>query len=163
MKSYIFVPALVAMLLLPLAALAKPLVTVNITAAKEVVVKKDGKQTTKLVPTQNIDPGSIIVYSVNCSNKGDEAAREAVVDDPIPKGTVYIPGSATGEGAAIQFSIDGGKTFKQPSSLTYTVKMPDGSTQQRVASPEEYSHIRWIIDAIPAGSTMKLTFRVKVK
>jgi uncharacterized repeat protein (TIGR01451 family) len=155
--------AILAVLLLPMAALAKPLVSVSITAEKEVTVVKSGQKVTKKVAATRIEPGDVIFYTLNYINSGDEAATSAVLDDPIPQGTVYLPGSALGAGAEITFSIDGGKSFKKPSLLIYEVKNPNGNMEKRTASPEEYTHIRWTISRIDAGAKGTVGFQVKIK
>jgi len=158
------VPAVIAAILMFAAtALAKPLISVSITTENEVLVVKNGEKVKQKVPTTAITPGETLFYTLNYANTGDESATNAVVDNPIPAGTVYLPGSATGQGADISFSIDGGKTFKKPSLLTYDVILPSGKLDQRIASPEEYTHIRWTIKTIPAGGSGKLGFQVKVK
>ena len=63
----------------------------------------------------------------------------------------------------ITFSIDDGKTFKKPSLLTYEVKNQNGAMEKRTASPEEYTHIRWVIDKIDAGAKGTVGFQVKIK
>ncbi len=158
MKKYI--PLLVASVLLLLSAevFAKSLVSISITAEKEVTVNK----VTKKVAATTINPGDVIFYTLNYINSGDDAATSAVLDDPIPAGTAYILGSAYGEGAEIIFSIDG-KTFKKPSLLTYEIKNRNGSMEKRTASPEDYTHIRWVIPKIAAGAKGKVGFQVRIK
>jgi uncharacterized repeat protein (TIGR01451 family) len=158
MKKYI--PLLIASVLLLLSAevFAKSLVSISITAEKEVTVNK----VTKKVAATTMNPGDVIFYTLNYINSGDDAATSAVLDDPIPAGTVYILGSAYGEGADIIFSIDG-KTFKKPSLLTYEIKNRNGSLEKRTASPEEYTHIRWVIPKIAAGAKGNVGFQVRIK
>jgi uncharacterized repeat protein (TIGR01451 family) len=115
------------------------------------------------VLASKINPDDVIFYTLNFINSGDEAATAVVLDDPIPLGTVYLPGSAYGAGAEINFSIDGGKSFKKASLLTYEVKLPNGKMEQRVASPEEYTQIRWVINKIDAGAKGTVGFQVKIK
>jgi uncharacterized repeat protein (TIGR01451 family) len=155
-----FIPLLIALVFLMLSAevFAKPLVSISITAEKEVTVNKEKK----MVAAKTINPGDVIFYTLSYINSGDEAATSAVLDDPIPAGTAYIPGSAYGEGAEIVFSIDG-KTFKKPSLLTYEIKNRNGSVEKRTASPEEYTHIRWIIPKIAAGVKGNVGFQVRIK
>jgi uncharacterized repeat protein (TIGR01451 family) len=155
--------AILAALLLPMAAFAKPLVSVGITAEKEVTSVKNGQKTTKKVAATRIDAGDVLFYTMNYVNSGNEAATNAVLDDPIPQGTAYLPGSAFGVGAEISFSIDGGKTFKKPSLLIYELKSPNGSIEKRTASPEEYTHIRWVINKIDAGARGTVGFQVRIK
>ena len=158
MKKYI--PLLIASVLLLLSAevFAKSLVSISITAEKEATVNK----VIKKIAAKTINPGDVIFYTLSYINSGDDAATNAVLDDPIPAGTVYILGSAYGEGADIVFSIDG-KNFNKPSLLTYEIKNRDGSLEKRTASPEEYTHIRWVIPKIAAGAKGSVGFQVRIK
>jgi uncharacterized repeat protein (TIGR01451 family) len=155
------IPLLIALVFLMISAevFAKPLISVNMKAEKEVTVNK----VTKMVPADKINSGDVIFYTVHYVNSGDESATDAFLDDPIPKGTVYIPGSAFGDKAEINFSIDDGKTFKKPSLLTYEVKAPNGKMEKKVASPEQYSHIRWTVSVIPSRGGGQVGFKVRVK
>lgn len=162
MGKKVWLMVILAALLMPMAALAKPLVSVSITAEKEVTTVENGKKTTKRVAAASIDPGDVIFYTLNYINSGNEAATGVVLDDPIPKGTVYLPGSAFGTGAEITFSIDGGKIFKKPSLLVYEMKSPNGTIEKRTASPEQYTNIRWVIGKIEAGSRGAVGFQVKI-
>ena len=163
MSRCISLISVLAVLLLPIGAVAKPLVSVSITAEKEVTVVKSGQKTIKKIAATRIEPDDVIFYTMNYINSGDESATSAVLDDPIPQGTVYLPGSAFGAGAEITFSIDGGKSFKKPSLLIYELKNPNGSIDKRTASPEEYTHIRWIISRIDAGAKGAVGFQVRIK
>ena len=82
--------------------------------------------------------------------------------DPIPEGTAYLPGSAT-EAGELTFSIDKGKSYKKPSLLSYEITAPDGKKEKRVASPEEYTHIKWTLPSVAAGEKGSVNFKVKVK
>ena len=163
MKKFISQMVILAVLLIPTAVFAKSLVSVSITAEKEMTVVKNGQRLTKKVVAAKIDPGDVIFYTLNFINSGDEAATNVVLDDPIPMGTVYLPGSAYGVGAEITFSIDGGKTFQKPSLLVYEVTLPNGKTEKRVASPEEYTNVRWAIGKVGAGAKGSVGFQVKIK
>jgi uncharacterized repeat protein (TIGR01451 family) len=158
MKKYI--PLLIASVLLLLSAevFAKSLVSISITAEKEVTVNK----VTKKIAATTINPGDVIFYTLSYINSGEDAATSVVLDDPIPAGTVYIPGSAYGDGAEILFSIDG-KIFKKPSLLTYEIKNRNGSLEKRTASPEEYTHVRWVMAKIAAGARGNVGFQVRIK
>ena len=58
----------------------------------------------------------------------------------------------------VTFSIDGGKTYKKPSLLTYEITNPDGSKEKRTASPEQYTNIRWQIPQVAAGAKGEAEF-----
>jgi uncharacterized repeat protein (TIGR01451 family) len=163
MRKQVSLIAILAVLLLPMGAIAKPLVSVSITAEKEVTVVKSGQKTTKKIAATRIEPGDVIFYTLNYINSGNEAATSVVLDDPIPLGTVYLPGSALGDGTEITFSIDNGKSFKKPSLLVYELKGANGQKEKRTASPEEYTHIRWLIGKIEAGAKGTVGFQVRIK
>lgn len=153
----------IGLMLLPAISLAAPKVTMHVKAEKEVSVKKDGKETVQWVNAASISSGEVITYTVIYKNEGDEEATDVVIDDPIPTGTVYLPDSATGKGSDISFSIDKGKTYKKPSLLTYEVTAAGGKVEKRSASPDDYTHIRWVVKRIPQGQEGKLSFKVKVR
>ena len=159
MKKYI--PLLVVLFLLMLSAvvLAKTLISISVKAEKEITVNKEKK----MIEAKEIKSGDVIFYTMSYVNSGDTAATNAVLDDPIPKGTVYLDGTALGKDSEITFSIDGGKTFKKPSLLTYEIKLPSGKMEKRTASPEQYTHIRWIIGMVPAHGSGHVGFQVRVK
>lgn len=159
MKKIITLLMALSLLMLTIEALAKPLLSVKMKAETEVTVNN----VTKRVAVEKISSGDVVVYTINYVNTGDEPATNANMDDPIPKGTVYIPGSAIGDNADITFSIDGGKTFKKPSLLTYEIKLPNGKMEKKVASPEKYTDIRWTIKMIPARGSGNVSFKVLVK
>lgn len=153
---------LIALLAVAAPAWAKPRVEIAISQAKEVFESKAGVRTAKFVEVQSATPGDVVQYTLAYTNKGDEEATNAVIDDPIPKGTVFLSGSATGEGAEITFSSDGGKTFAQPVKLTYQIRTASGEVEKRTATPNEYTHVRWTIKKVPPGASGKVSFRVRV-
>ena len=155
--------AVAAGLLLAAPAFAAPRLAVSITQLREVVETKDGARTARMVPATSVTPGDVVEYVLAYENRGDAAAKDANIDDPIPKGTTYLAGSATGEGAEITFSADGGRTFAPAVRLTYEVRLPSGAVEKRVATPAEYTHVRWTLKQVPPGAAGKVSFRVRVK
>ena len=143
-------------------ALAKPRLVISMVQSKEVVEIKSGVRTTRVVPAQSAAPGEIVEYTLTYVNRGDEAAADAVIDDPIPRGSTYVANSAIGEDAEITFSSDGGKTFATAVKLTYQMRLPSGAVEKRVATPAEYTHVRWKLKRVPPGATGKVAFRVKL-
>lgn len=141
---------------------AEPNVEIKIKAEKETTVVKNGKNTKKMFPVKKVISGDTIQYTLTYRNSGTDKATNAVISDPIPEGTVYVPGTAS-EVGELSFSIDGGKSFKKPALLTYEMKGAGGASEKRTASPEEYTHIRWVIDTIQAGASGNVSFKVKVK
>ena len=155
MKKYLMI---CLMLCLPSLASAAADIKVSITAEKEVVVMELGKEVKKIVTAKETVPGETIIFTLHFENKGDEVAKDVKLVDPIPEGMEYINGSVFGPGSEITFSIDQGKTYKKPSLLTYEV---DG--KKRVASPELYSHIQWVVKELSAGKSASAGFKARVK
>ncbi len=147
---------------MPLSAWAQPKVAITIKAEKEVSVTAKGKQVKKRVAAKGVQPGEEIIYTLNYVNSGTDAAKNVIISDPIPAGTSYIPGSAS-ETGDLSFSIDKGKTFKKPTLLTYEVKGSTGKPEKKVASPDDYTDVRWTIPQVPAGGKGSVSFKVKVK
>lgn len=154
------VPALL-ILFLPAPALAR--IAVEIQTEKEVVVQEDGRQIVRTLPADSVDPGQTLVYTLRYRNDGAEAASNVVIEDPVPAGTAYLPGTAYGEGAEITFSIDGGQSFKKPALLTYEVTLSDGRTERRAASPQTYTHVRWLLPLVPPGGQGEVGFKVRLR
>ena len=154
---------LIALILFSTSVWAKPEITLSITSEKEVIEMKNGKKIVKRVPAKEVDPGQVLVFTLKFSNKGDENATNVVVDNPIPKETVYVVGSASGVGSDITFSINGGKTFKKPTLLTYEMKGPDGKKIKKKASPEQYTNVRWVIPTVLPGKGGEVSFKARVK
>ena len=105
-------------------------------------------------------PPIVIVLS---RGRRSDPVFNAIINDPIPAGTSYVPDSATGEGTEITYSIDKGKSYKKATSLVYQVDAGNGKKEQRVASPEQYTNIRWTIGSLPAKGSGKVSFKVRVK
>lgn len=145
-------------------AIAAPQISLTITAEKEIVeVDDNGEQTTRRVAAADTVPGDVLFYTIRYSNTGDEAARNVQLDNPVPEATAYQANSAWGEGSDILFSIDGGKTFKKASNLTYQVTGANGQSENRQASPEQYNAIRWVIEEVAPGAGGSSGFSVLVQ
>ena len=161
-KKALVIAAAITVMLVPAMARAAANIAVSITAEKEVTVTENGKKVVKAVPAKQFAPGDTIIYTVNYMNTGNEAATNAVIDDPVPQGTSYVTNTATGEGADITFSIDKGKNYKKPTLLFYEVTV-NGKKEKKTASPDLYTNIRWTVATVPAGASGKVGFKVKVK
>jgi uncharacterized repeat protein (TIGR01451 family) len=158
--------ALIAMTMLSSSAMAwaKPKIEIAITSSKEVVTKKGVQQFRKVVPAKKAAPGEILTYTVAYSNKGDEAATNVVIDDPVPAGASYVANSATGDGSEITFSNDGGRTYARPVMLFFNYRLPSSQkVERRVATPDQYTHVRWTVAKVAPGTSGQLTFQVKIK
>lgn len=92
----------------------------------------------RYVPAMHVAEGQELYYTVYVRNLGKTAASNVVVVRPVPGNTFYLPNTATGAGADVSFSVDGGKTFARPEKLHLDEQAPG------VRAPAQaYTHIRW--------------------
>lgn len=145
-------------------AAEKPNLSLKLSAQKEVVVKDEkGKTRTEWREVKSFEPGEVLKYTLSYKNEGKIEAHAPVIVDPIPANTTYVAGSAEGKNAEITFSLDG-KSFQVPPLLKYTVKAVGTTEQEFSATPEMYSHIRWILTKpVPPGGSGSVSFKVKAK
>jgi uncharacterized repeat protein (TIGR01451 family) len=153
---------LVAAFVVPSAAMSasvKPPVDLKLTGA---VVSKgaDGKPVETPIDKEQPKPGDVIKYTIVATNDGKVPAKAFVPADKIPTGTTYVPGSAVGSAARIEFSIDGGKTWSVAPLVKIVAK--DGSTTERPASPSTFTAIRWIA-ASPLAPKASATYAFEVR
>ena len=108
-------------------------------SVERVIVEKmpDGKEKISFGPADRVSPGDEVFYNLDFSNQSEDAATNVELVMPVPKEVAYVENSATGEGAIIAFSIDGGKTFSQRGALKVTI---DG--EERLAKADQITHIR---------------------
>ncbi len=144
-------------------ALAQPVLKIEITAETEREELVDGRKVIRTVPAEDVSSGQVVIYTLKVVNSGDQPATGVKVTDPVPDGTAFIAGSVFGDRAEVSYSIDGGRSYKQPSLLTYQADRGDGTLESRVATPEQYTHIRWVLETVPAGSSRSVGFRALVK
>lgn len=146
------------------AAVAAPNIVIENRIEQRQVIVVSGREEVRFVPAQTTVPGGILRITIAYRNSGDQAAREVALTNPIPEGTFYLNGSATArEGLQTEFSIDGGRNYKQPTLLTYEVRLPNGTVETQIASPEQYTHIRWQLAAVPAGASGEVSFEALVQ
>jgi len=141
----------------------QPEITIRIDVAKEARQFKDNRWIVQRVPAVTTKRDDILVYTITYTNEGQSPAIDAVIVDPIPTGTIYILNSATGKNADISCSIDGARYF-QPPPAKVTVRNPDGTTEEKIAPPEQYTHLRWTIrKPVLPGESGELGFKVMVR
>ena len=157
------IPLLFIALLLTLPTLALAKDEIKFTSTAEIEVEKvnaKGEKTVVREPALLLQPGQIAVYTNSFTNIGAQPAEKVVINNPVPKNTEYLGGSATATGFDLVFSVDGGKSFGAPKELT----VPDGKGGKRPAEPKEYTNIRWTMQPpLKSGATGIVEFRVRVK
>ena len=144
--------AAVALSLLTLAtgaAAQQPHLDVTTLAQKEqVTTNAAGETRVELVPAAKV------VYTITFRNISDDTAENVVITNPIAAELTYVDGSATSEGATVQFSTDGGASFGNPGDLTV-----DEGGAQRPAEAKDFTHVRWVMqEELAAGAQGSVRF-----
>ena len=126
-----------------------PDVKIRSIVEKEITVHENGHKVTKRVP---VPPGKIadslrLYFTLTVINEGDDLAANVVVDNPIPPGTVYAIGSATGERGTVLCSTDG--VFFHPED-------------EQLSTPTQCTDIRWVIGELAPQTGCVLCFQVIV-
>ena len=120
----------------------------------------NGRATVKLVPADRVVPGDRVLYTLEVRNTGAETLNTPVIVHPIPEHMRYVADSAVGPGAAVSYSVDGGKSFDRAENLK--ARAADG--QERKAAAADYTHIRWQLkNPLKANSVAFVRFRALVK
>ncbi len=137
-----------------------PAIDVRAVAEVETRVGEPGREFVKLVPATRVVPGDEVVYTLEIRNPTAHDAVMSTVVRPIPAHMAYLADSATGPGAEVTYSVDGGLTFDIPENLK--VRGADG--RMRVAKSIEYTNIRWQLkNTLKSKSVAFARFRAVVK
>jgi len=129
----------------------------TIAQQEKVVVGKDGKKHTEIVPAGRVLPGVEVIYTVKYTNVGKKPAENVVVDDPVPAHMNYIDGSATGDNTAISYSIDGGKHW---SAMLETLEIHNSDGTTRSATARDVTNIRWVVKGkLAPGASGRVQYR----
>jgi len=154
-----------ALLLMPAALLAQQQSGIEITTAATVEVLQKNEKGEKVAVQRDLAaakvvPGDTVSFTLTYANRGKQPATNVTVIDPVPEHLAYVDGSAQGTGTRIEFSIDGGRTYRTPDKLTVT----GGDGKVRPAQGTDYTHIRWTVTApLAAGVSGTVSFKAKVK
>jgi uncharacterized repeat protein (TIGR01451 family) len=133
---------------------------------RSIVATASGRVDWKPLPQNaSLRPGETIRYVVTASNISDRQIKKLVVNQPIPKGSVYVLGSATlpkVEGATVDYSIDGGKTYIE--KPTIRVKLENGEVVTRPAPESMYTNVRWRFgDNFSAKTVAYASYQVRIR
>ncbi len=159
----LMIDVLLAAALTASAAVADPQIQLDMKAYKTVVEIVEGNEVTREVQAETIEPGQELTYRISYFNEGDESATQVVVNNPITAETLYVVDSATGPEGLIEFSADDGESFHLPGEVVYQARLFGGGVEERQATPERYTHIRWVIGEIAPGESGELTFKLRVR
>jgi len=135
---------------------------IAVRAVAEVRSKADpgGVGALRLTPATRVVPGDEVIYTLEVRNTGSASIRAPTVTYPVPAHMAFVADSATGPGAEVSYSVDGGITFGEPDTLRLTGE--DGRARRAKAS--DYTHIRWKLkNNLKANSVAFTRFRTVVK
>jgi uncharacterized repeat protein (TIGR01451 family) len=135
---------------------------INVRVVAEVQTRTidHGRAEEKLLPADKVVPGDLVIYTLEARNEGPMSLDAPSVVQAVPAHMVYVAESATGPGAFITFSVDGGNSFDTPENLKVTAA--DG--KMRTALAADYTNIRWQLRSlVKANSVAFLRFRARVK
>jgi len=139
-------------------AQGRPAVKVQLNGA----VDRAGKEVA-LADAKAVGPGEVLRWTVLSLNEGQAPALNYQTTAPVPKGTAYVPGSASGElSPQITFSIDGGRAYSAQPMIPE--RQPDGSTKMVPAPASSYTHVRFQWAAsLAASNSVKAYYSTRVK
>ena len=114
---------------------------------------EDGSTETEYVPADAVEPGQELAYVVSFRNEGAEEEDSVVMTIPVPEDMIYVDDSVIADNAAVDFSVDGGKSFAPRDDLI----IEDGE-ETRMASADEITHVRWTFARMTPGEEGMLAF-----
>jgi uncharacterized repeat protein (TIGR01451 family) len=140
-------------------AWAQSPVSLKSTVETERMVKQaDGQMLAKRSPVKSAVPGEEVIFTNTFSNVSTKPAGDLVLTNPIAADLRLK--KAWGEGAAITYSVDGGKTYAVSDLLKVTGK--DGKA--RAAVVDDYTHVRWVMQgSLAAGAATAVGFNAVVR
>jgi len=156
-----FVFVLASMLcLVALSATAGDGLDGNIEAFK-VAKNENGKEI--FLSARTAHPQDVIEYRLTYKNKGSEPVKNVAIVDPVPFGTVCIPGSAKSPAGGVEFSVDGGKSF-HAWPVMIPVRTADGGKQLKEATPDMITHVRWVVaGTLDPENEVTVSYRASVR
>jgi uncharacterized repeat protein (TIGR01451 family) len=159
LKSRTFAFGLSLLILVAQTAWAQSPVSLKSTVETERMVKQaDGQMLAKRSPVKSAVPGEEVIFTNTFSNVSTKPAGDLVLTNPIAADLRLK--KAWGEGAAITYSVDGGKTYSSPDQLKVTGK--DGKA--RAAVVDDYTHVRWVMQStLAAGASTAVGFNALVR
>jgi len=130
--------------------------------AQALTISAENVSTHRQGDASRVLPGDTVRYHLLFANVSAGAVHGIVLDNPIPAGLRFAPGSAKADRAdvAILYSIDGGKTYAAAPMIDAIV---DGQHEQRPAPAEMYTHVRWTVRGdVPKGAQIRAEYDAQV-
>ncbi|MEH2146385.1 hypothetical protein [Nostoc sp.] len=141
-------------------------IQLRLEAEKQVVAQdQQGKQSKTWQPLKGqvvVRPGDVLRYTLSGENKSDRPVKNLILNQPIPKGMVYVLQSTNvTNNTKVIYSIDGGRSFVE--NPTVKVTLPDGKVETKPAPANLYTHIRLQVPLVAAKTTVKATYQTQVR
>ena len=135
-------------------------VTINSTSFQEQTkVSPSGEKVKEWVKASKVVPGTVIRYVNTLDNSGNKPATKLVVNNPVPENMEYVANSASCQGSCvISYSVDGGKTYKQPEELFVGV-----GEDKHLAKAAEYTNIRWVVAKLDSKTQSGVEYKARLK
>ena len=109
--------------------------------------------------------GMVVEYRLTAKNVSSQPLTDLILRLLIPQGTVYLAGKEQFDrtSALLQFSIDGGQTFRT-APLRYIIVHPDGREEQAIATPDMYTDLRLVfLRSLTPGEEVTFAYRVQIQ
>ena len=149
--------AILALLCQAVASAQEPadIQTELVAEVRENISTTPGREVFRFVPARMLEQGQVVYYTLRITNQTTVPLRNVAVVQPVPANTIYLADSASGPGAAVSFSVDGGLSFAPAAAL-----MIETDGLKRPAQAAQYTHIRWLLrNPLAPGATALARFR----
>ncbi len=108
----------------------------------------------KWVKATKVVPGTTVKYINTLTSKASATATNLVVVNAVPKEMKCVANSAKCKGqCTVTYSVDGGKSYDVSDKLF--VKKRGRKVR---ATPEDYTHIKWIVDSLKGNETKTVEY-----
>jgi uncharacterized repeat protein (TIGR01451 family) len=157
--------AITLVLLMPVSAWTQQKGSIELKSVAEVEVTETNAKGEKEIKRVDIAkakvvPGDVVVFSTYYTNISNKPAEKVMITNPVPEHMLYLDRSAEGKGTAMEFSVNGGKSYNTPDKLSVT----DASGKARKAVASDYTHIKWtVIKPVAPGGKGDVFFKAKLK
>lgn len=129
-----------------------------------------GRVTRELVPVEEVVPGEELRYTITFTNESQTPvdAERIIISNPIPDGTRYVAGTAGGEDARVEYSIDG-ETFSAAEPVAAGANARPGTQALPGEAPPDGGGtgvriLRWTYqETLAPGASAEVFFHVRMR
>ena len=114
----------------------------------------DGEEA-RLVEPQGVVPGDTLVFTTRYRNDGAAPVTNFVIVNPVSADLLLSDEAAT----QTEVSVDGAQNWGQLADLTVI----DIESQERAATPQDITHLRWVLSEIPPAGAGEVQFSATVR